>query len=492
MTRNKRVLIVGLAALAVLGGAMLLLVVLPSKEPDPEPSAAPGPAALVEETYLSVKNIIITLEDGDSYNISPIPGDTVDYKMNTPPGAFPWYMPRVRDTGQAALRITPDEIVEENANAERLRAYGLDQPVSRVKLERVDGTGAEVLIGRMAPTGAYYAMKAGTDTVSLIRSYTGERLMRTSDELRDYTLFKTYTVQDENGDDVQDVFIDHFKTLSITGRDGTVLEVGRYTEDEVPPEGVVRVNRFYLTQPVSVDAHDFSLITTVLERILTVKAERVYAKAPGDWSVYGLDAPHILTIRDEEGWELELHIGDRNAGEDGGRFLRVAGTDYVLLGSTSADYGFLNQEPFYLRATTAWGRFYDIVGLDEILYEYGGRRLTQWISAFAPDDDRPVESALDGAALSEDTARRLYLRLLEIRLDGPYTDALPDTEPDAVFTLRMKDGAEHSLAAYLVNGGRHYAIVYNDENQMAYVEASKINRVFEALETVEAGGELTE
>ncbi|MCL2030789.1 MAG: DUF4340 domain-containing protein [Oscillospiraceae bacterium] len=494
MTGNIKTLVIGLAVLLALGGALLMLTLWPEAEPEatPAPPSAEPIPPLADETYLTVTHITVTLDSGESYEISPVPGDTVDYKMNTPAGVFPWDMSRVRETGAAALRVAVDEIAEENAGSERLQVYGLDKPASRVKLTRTDGTAAELLIGRQSPTGTHhYAMRAGTGTVGLIRVHVAERLTRAPDDMRDYTLFKTYRVTDEDGQTRIDDFTGHFSRLTLENREGLRYEIGRYLEGESAPPGIVRINRYYLHRPFEAEGHDYAITNGVLDPLLTLRAARVYDKSPADWSVYGLDAPHILTLRDEEGWELELHVGGVNTDEEAGRFLRVAGTDYVLLSADGGDFSFLSRDPFYLRATTAWSRFYDITGVDEIVYEYDGNLRVQSVSAPKPDEpDEPFVSVLDGVPLAEYNGRRLYRRLAEISLDGPYTDPLPDAPPDARFTLRMKDGTARTLSLYSVSGGRHYAIALDGESQMAYTAAGKLQRVIEGLEIVDAGGEL--
>ena len=487
MSRNLRIIIIGVAVLAALGGTVLLLNLFPAAEPAAAtagPTATPVP--LTEETYLTVKHVKITLADGDSYDISPVVKDNAaSYVVNSPAaGAFPWLAYYVQDTATASFRVTADSVVEENAGSARLAEFGLDKPAARVRLERADGTSVELLIGRQTPTGThYYAAYTGGTTVYLIRSYTAGRLLRASDDLRDYTLFKTYTAQDAEGNDIEESFSKHFTSLTLSGPGRDTLEIGRYTEDDKPPEGMVRVNAFYLSQPYVSEGQDYQIQTNVLDKILTISVDRPYVKNPADLSEYGLDKPHLLTVGDGQGWKLELEIGSRNSGEEGGRFIRLAGTEYVLL--ASGDFSFLDQDTFYLRSATVWRAFYNIAYAASVTYEYGGNRRVQALSMPKPDEEFEAASSLDGKDIPEQDARLLYRRVMAISIDGPNGDGLPG-EPETTVTLTMQNGDSHILRLYRLTD-RRYAVETDGEDMRAYISTEKWNSVTEAIDLIDKG-----
>lgn len=492
MSRNAKYLLLGAGVLAVLTAAVLFLTLSPAPGgTDASPSPVPSPTSrpLTDETYLTVTKITLTLANGETYNMSPIAGEKAEYQMNTPVGAFPWNRTPVRDTATAALRIITDRLLEENVSSERMRQYGLDKPVSRVRLDRTDGTMTEVLIGNQAPIGSYaYACRAGDTSVYLITSFTAGRLTRSISDLRDYSLLKTYTVTDENGEQAEDTLKNYLRTLTLQETADSAVELHRRTDTEYSEKGLF--NRYYMTRPGELEGNDYFIESNIITPILTLKPERVAAENPSDWSVYGLDNPVILSLSDVEGWELVLHIGSIDP-ETGGRFLRVEGTDIVLLDAEGGDYSFLGLDPFYMRNTVAWGGLYNITTVSEVVYEFQGVQRSQSIVSPPVGEVTPLfASEMDGVKIEENSARNLYIRVMDIRLSGPNNDGIPPGDPEASIRIILTDGTEHILRLYSLNS-RHYAYTVDGVDQYGYSDKTGFQRVWDAIGMIDRGEAVT-
>ena len=104
-------------------------------------------------------------------------------------------------------------------------------------------------------------------------------------------------------------------------------------------------------------------------------------------------------------------------------------------------------------------------------------------------EDTAFEATLDGAPIEdEDSARRIYTRVLTLGRDGKL-DELPAGEPEYVITIKLTNGKETKMELTAAND-RHYSIRLDGQDLYFYCGIKSIESLVDGINTVAAGGEL--
>lgn len=165
MTRQKTLIIVGIAILAILAATLIQLLKTPTADSDTK--ERDDVFYLLEHDFREITTISVDNENG-FYDVKQVEGGFLVYDI---PAELvnAEYLQLLLDE---ASRIAVREKVAEDP--EDLNSYGLDKPRAVVKIDYTDNTSAKLLIGQEEPmSDGVYVQLAGDKAVYLMpRSYT--------------------------------------------------------------------------------------------------------------------------------------------------------------------------------------------------------------------------------------------------------------------------------------------------------------------------------
>ena len=180
-------LLVAIAALALLGGAIWY-----SEKHPPKPASETETPAPVKVKLLAVKEDQI----GKVRLVHPDTGSAVELEKDAR-GAWSIREPKetaaddgnVKSLVSALAGLESEQVVAEKTSD--WASFGLDQPKLSVEATLADGKKVQVDLGADAPTGSLvYARVAGGDKVYGVSSYIRSSLDKSSSDLRDKRLLR--------------------------------------------------------------------------------------------------------------------------------------------------------------------------------------------------------------------------------------------------------------------------------------------------------------
>lgn len=469
-------IIAGVVVIALLAGGYWLLT-RPEETPEDE-TPAKADNLLVFSTD-DVASFSVERKDGKGFDVTVTEreGERV-YNVQDYDPIF-----LIRSAGFDAFlsslsTIVPQETIEESAAD--LAKYGLADPsvVARVTLK--DGTALALALGDPAPVdNTRYAMAEGSDTVYAVGTYTALAVDKTIYDYRTPELFPIET--DDSGN--ADTSVISRIVLVRSGEEDVILRT-RTAEEEAFYEDQTLPSTYVMDSPVPGNVNDYvageQIITPAVG--LTTSAT-VVEDNPADIAAYGLDGSQYLELT-ISGKPVRLLFGDLT--EDGSqRYIMREDIPSVIAVPSSSAESILSVESEALLARLIW--LYNIANVTDLYVKTpeGEHHITYKEET----EDTAFEATLDGAPIEdEDSARRIYTRVLTLGRDGKL-DELPAGEPEYVITIKLTNGKETKMELTAAND-RHYSIRLDGQDLYFYCGIKSIESLVDGINTVAAGGEL--
>ncbi|MDR0294228.1 MAG: DUF4340 domain-containing protein [Oscillospiraceae bacterium] len=485
MTPKRRLtLVFGIAAIAVLAAGIVALSLWP--EGSPEPSGLPEPAGedradLFKESQDNVNSISFSPPGGKPYTIRRDP-ESGDCALDAGEAIFPGRQTAMHSAYTCATSLTNLIKVTAEATDGQLALFGLDKPVMTWRVNRADGTSAELTAGAVPAAGTgRYARGKNSREVFLLTDYQSSYLTKTLEEYYDLTFFPyPRSTQEE-----QTFLLIEYCLLE---KDGGVIELRKRSDEEMA-EAPTGASLYRITRPAESESSDFMLQTAFFEPVTAIAPESVEALLPADLSAYGLNEPARLTLAGTDGWSGTLLIGRYDA-ERGGRYVMIEGYDAVLF-DPNGDYGFLDVQYADMRARTIW--LYDIKTVSSVTFELEGVTRVLTYEHFYEEDTgaNTLNGWLDGKEISEINARRLYMAVLRISQEGVTDTPLPSSPPDYRVTIRFLDGGTDTLELYRMSD-LQFLIVHNGVNEGLIISRMSLQQNFlSRFDIIDGGGEIS-
>ena len=470
-------IIAGIVLLALLAGGYWLLT---RPEEDPGDTPAADADNLLEFSTDDVASFSIERADGKGFEVvvTEREGQRV-YNVQDYDPIFSIYSTGFDSFLTSLSTIVPQETIEENAAD--LGKYGLADPSVVIRATLKDGTTLALMLGDPAPVDSTrYAMAEGSDTVYAVGTYTALAVDKTIYDFRTVELFPVET--DESG---------NLNSNSITrvalvreDEEENVIFRQRTEEEEAFYEDQTLPSLYVMDEPVPGNIND----TVAMDDLITPAANlsisaTVIEDAPEDLAAYGLDGETYMEMT-ISGQTVRVLFGDLT--EDGTQqYIMREDIPSVIAVPTSSTDAILSIDSSTLLARLIW--LYNIANVSDVYVKTpeGEHHITYKEET----DDTEFEATLDGVAIEdEDSARRIYTRVLTLGRDGRL-DEIPSGEPDYVITIRLNNGKEAKMELTAVND-RHYSIRLDGEELYFYCGVKNIENLVDGIDTVAAGGEL--
>ena len=469
---RRPVLIISIAAVLALAAGIAALSLWPETRP-PEPEDTdngghPGePADLIRETQDNVSSVLFSPGGGIPYTLRRDP-DSGDCELDAPEAVFPGRQSAMRTAYTYACSLTYLTRVTEEAGDEQLALFGLDKPVMTWRVNRADGTSAELMVGAEQAAGkGRYARRQNSREVFLLSELQSSYLTQTMEDFYDLSFFP-YPASSE--EEPTWPFIEGV----LLEQNGGVIEMRKRSEEEMAEAALANSSQYVISRPVEGEGHEGMISTVLLAPITQIAPGRVEALLPADLSGYGLDDPARLTLTGPDGWSGTLLIGRHDA-EQGGRYVMIEGYDAVLF-DAKGDYRFLQTDYTQLRLATIW--LYDIKEVSSLTFELEGvTRVLRFAHDYQDDDTHIIQGWLDDKELSETNARRLYMSALRIAQDGGTDAEIPAHPPAYRITMDFLDGGRDTVELHRI-GDLQFLIVHNGAGTGLFISRMSLQQNF--------------
>ena len=345
--------------------------------------------------------------------------------------------------------LSPARTIADSAGA--LSEYGLEHPSASVEVIRGLDRPMVLLLGDVNPTGAaHYAVESGTRRVFLISSQINGNLRRTTDALRDRSLFRV------ERDDVEEIILEKGDRRIVIGLD---------------PFGTWRVKAPYRL-PAERDE-----VVNALTTITGASAISFVDEAPASLDEYGLANPVMTaTVKSGDGSMLHtLSLGNDHLGQV---FAMTSERRNVYSVSTSI-LRQLDREPEFYRRFTAFDfQSYRIL---DFSMELGDETVTLVKHAF--EDWRmtsPYELRANDRFI---TAMLDSLEIMRVREHIPLTEANKVAygfeNPAASLSLTIEDRVRpQEILIGSASGDGQYDYVMDPAEEWIYaVDATTLQRL---------------
>lgn len=461
MKKQLRTLIVVLAAVLVLVGALLgLLFLLPQSEETGSSDAADSDTTVtvVDKTKdgegqtvkTPVSKAVVTLES-ESFTVAPGSDGAL---VVTDYADLPVSSAKIDSLVSAVSNLTATrEVVAQTSSP---ADYGLDKPKAAVEVAYHDGTTARIEIGNEAPTGeGYYLWLGSAGPVYLVSTTEAEELMQGSVMYIGTSLITAPAVKEGSTSDTAVV-----RSLRVTGTAHPQPLTLRFNTGAETKVNVM--STYVITEPYVRGVNDTETSTlsgcTALTATQAVKAH----PTAEDMKSYGLTSPYAQC-------ELTLAVQDNTTASSSSSETVSSGTKTVTLYNSTSHviklgnkddngnyYVMVDDIPaVYLVASSAvpWAEMQyndvamkllflqDITTVDTVTMR-SGDKTTVFQLAHHPneeDSDKTLTVTFDGKTGSTPDFRTLYQVMMGVsRYQG--TDARPTGKADVQLTVKAEEG----------------------------------------------------
>ena len=472
MRKNTKRLLLGLVAVAILGGMYAGLLHMPDEQ-----DTSSETKTLVSLDTEKLSSIHVTLSSGDDYTLtSTTKNKKTTYAMSGSQDASAYSDSLMQNLCSTASSIS-GQVIE--TSCEDLSKYGLadSNSVSTVAITDTDGNTTTLRFGVSSDvvSGTYCSIDGKTD-VYLVDSDTASALLEQESYYRNLTVLGSYYSLSSE-----------LKNLTVDAlADGTVLTVQARDTSNIDETTAKAYSDFIFTAPVSCDADDSELKNGLLSDLQTLLTAQSIAKDnPSDLSQYGLDKPTARVHIKTNSIDATVLIGS-TTDDNSGRYVMKEGGSTVFISDASA-CGFLNDSWSDWRSTNLMP--FSLSEVSQITVTQDGTTHTIAVTQEISDEDTDSSSssdvsqtaALDGETMSTEALQQLYAALDSVN----YTrilDTPTQQQALATVTLTMTDGSKHSLS-FAKGGSREY-LVSVDGGAYAYgVQQDELTSITSALKT---------
>lgn len=482
MRKNTKRLILGLIAVAILGGVYAGLMHMPDEQ-----DTSSETKTLISLDTDKLASIHVTLSSGDDYTLtSTTKNKKTTYTMSASQDTSAYSDSLMQNLCSTASSIS-GKVVEESC--EDLSKYGLadGDSVSTVVITDTDKKSTTLRFGLSSDVvSGTYCQIDGKNTIYLVDSDTASALLEQESYYRNLTVLGSYY---SLSSEVQSLTVDALA-------DGTVLTVQARDTSGMDETTAKAYSDFVFTAPESCDADDSELKSGLFSDLQTLlTAQSIAEDNPSDLSKYGLDKPTSRVHIKTNSMDATVLIGGTT--DDGsGRYVMKEGGSTVFI-SDASGCGFLNDSWSDWRSTNLMP--FSLNEVSQITVTQDGTTHTIAVTQETSDDDTDSEDSsntdssdsdssdisqtatLDGETMSTKALQQLYAALDSVN----YTrilDTLTQQQALATVTLTMTDGNTRSLS-FAKGGSREY-LVSVDGGAYAYgVQQDELTSITDALKT---------
>lgn len=482
MRKNTKRLLLGLVAVAILGGIYAGLMHMPDEQ-----DTSSETKTLVSLDTEKLSSVHVTLSSGDDYTLtSTTKNKKTTYAMSGSQDASAYSDSLMQNLCSTASSIS-GQVIE--TSCEDLSKYGLadSDSVSTVAITDTDGNTTTLRFGVSSDvvSGTYCNIDGKTD-VYLVDSDTASALLEQESYYRNLTVLGSYY---SLSSEVQSLTVDALA-------DGTVLTVQARDTSNMDETTAKAYSDFVFTAPVSCDADDSELKNGLLSDLQTLlTAQSIAQDNPSDLSQYGLDKPTARVHIKTNSIDATVLIGS-TTDDNSGRYIMKEGGSTVFISDASA-CGFLNDSWSDWRSTNLMP--FSLNEVSQITVTQDGTTHTIAVTQETSDEDTDSEDSsntdssdssssdvsqtatLDGETMSTEALQQLYAALDSVN----YTrilDMPTQQQALATVTLTMTDGSTRSLS-FAKGGSREY-LVSVDGGAYAYgVQQDELTSITDALKT---------
>jgi len=500
--KSLKPIIICVAIVLVIALAFVLFVyVFPNSTPAEENTSSSGSPVIsnsttagyiINQNYDDITSMEFLPAEGDSFRVDVLLDDDGNYSYTVTPATpyFEYSSSMLRSLCYTVAKVSAKEEITENADD--LAAFGLDKPWFTVRSTYRDGSVVELYFGNNAVVDQDYYCKSNlSDQVFVIGKYTVQQLTRSELLYRDATLFPIY-----EEDDIYEMI----EWVRLTLKDGTVFEISR--DFDGTDDDNITTSMYVMHQPYAGSVNDDMFKTDVMDVIAPIEKIDILCDITEDqFAEYGFNRATRLEMRDVGGKELNLLIG-ATCENTTYTYAMIEGTYTVLIVETAClTWQDINPMEYLIRlgwmypvsdvATVelnfrpeAFSSIYEELGTNYVIEMEHGTRETDSGKTVAA-----ITATLNGEPLTEANCRRLYARMLYIRM----IDVLPEgtdlsAEPDASFTITFQDGTTSTMELIPIND-RDYAMVIDGKAEY-YVYQKNLQNIVYGLKTNARGFEL--
>ena len=375
---------------------------------------------------------------------------------------------RIDDLLRSFGDLRAQRVIEEDAAD--LAQYGLDPPQVVASAIIDDGRTIELYLGNRTAVGNTW-------------------YLRTPDRRTVYTVWLNhgnhfhFTARDLRGDQLPAIVAEAITYLLLREARGRTIEITEPGAAEVE-HVFMMMSRLVMIQPYALPrAINSEKFAELQQGIAGVRIDRIVSDDPAAAAGYGLDPPRYrLIVRDREGGELELLLGDEIDGE---RLFQLPGraTVYAMQQTRTA---FLELSAFDLVDKFVLIQNIDTVDAVDVAHPAGSNRLTIARTGTAAEDGEGVESfALDGAPMEDKPFRELYQLVIGLLADAEVPAAaqaeLAAAPPEVRITYTLNTPPEVQLAVALVPYDRQFYAAVREGAAEFLVSRAQVSAMLDAL-----------
>lgn len=336
-----------------------------------------------------------------------------------------------------------------------ISSYGLDKKEQYVKVSLKSGEEKTLIIGNSANfNGEFYVKLADSDVVYTIASYTAETLLQSPDEYRSLATWQ-----------IDNTTVSSFE---VHKNGEKVLQV-EYDEDFVATNEYQPVS-YLITYPYESVKANLDSLDAFFKELSSVTAESIVEENPSDLSVYGLDKPYILTVKDATN-NTTIKMGSY---ADNGAIYVMQENEPVVYTAKCSFYEKIksvNPEEYV-------DRFIHIFNIDtvsEIIVENKEEKHTLTITEKSEDN---FEYTIDGKIKVKDNFTPVFTNIIGITASD-FLNEEPSGKEKCKITFTFNDKTTKAFTYYEYDDRN--CIVKADSQMTCLALTKSIDAIFESL-----------
>ena len=336
-----------------------------------------------------------------------------------------------------------------------LAKYGLDTEDKFILYKMKNGDEHKLIIGN--PThmnGEYYARMSDSNVVYTLSGTTAELLMCHPGIFRDT---KICVVDNYN-----------ISQFAIEQSGVKVLEIAR--DEEFAKENGFIQSSYIIKYPYYDAEANNDSINMLFENIVTVYATSIVEEDPEDLSVYGLDRPYTLTVKDKDG-ETTVKMGKY---ADDGTVYVMRNDIPVVFTAVCAFY-----EPVKTLVPDEFvARYIHIFKIDDVESVVVENSTQSHTLSVTEKTDGTCEYSIDGRIKVEDSFKEVYETIIS-PISAKIVSDIPQGDEKCKITFTMKNGNVKTFVYYQYNDKNY--IVKADNGLVCLVKKVSIDNIFTTI-----------
>ena len=464
MSKRIRSLMIGVAALVVLVGALVaLLIFLPKDKDDDDGTSSVAPAEtyqVVNVKSTDIKTLSITNKE-DSFVLTQ---EKTDEWSCAALADLPFEKSLYQSTATSFAAITASQKIE---SPENLADFGLAEPAATAELTLNDGTVVKLSLGSNAPGSmGCYIQKDGDSSVYLIDTYTADNFQKTKKSMIKTSLITSAntSVDPQTG---QSVTTSAIESLTLSGTNfPQKMSFVAYTEAEMADENTYHMSAFAFVEngkKQDVNSNAFDPVASSFPSFYASEAVELTPSAD-KLTEFGLDNPTAIADVVFEGKTYRIQIGKKVAAAEGET---AADSYYMLFNDYKVVYKVMGSSiPWRdIKKNSLIANMLFITNIDNVSkIAVKAEGIDVVFELKGTGDDLVVTQ--NGKTVSTDTFRKLYQVYIGVT---PEEEAAgkPAGSPVYTMTFSYNDTSKaDSVITLTSNGARRYFYAINGEGNV--------------------------